>query len=823
MNLPIDDCLPTLKKQFQHCNNLVLQAPPGAGKTTRVPLALLDQDWRQGRKIIMLEPRRLAARNAAHFMAASLGEKVGETVGYRVRMDSRVSAKTTIEIVTEGILTRMLQNDPALETVALIIFDEFHERSLQADLGLALCLESQAALREELKLLVMSATLDGTAVAKILGDAPIITSEGRSYPVAIHYDAPAPQASFEQRLQHCTRVITQALAKEPGSMLVFLPGSQEIRRQEQALINAELVDSVLITPLYGDLSLNAQEKAIQPCTKGQRKIVLATNIAESSLTIEGIRMVVDTGLARSPRYNANSGLTRLETINISQASATQRTGRAGRLEAGISYRLWPKGRTLLPQGDPEIKAADLSYLALELAQWGCRDTDELQWLTPPGAGNFHQAQQLLQQLGALDSEWRITAHGKQMIDLALHPRLAHMVLKGKEIGVGSLACQIAALLSERDIFKRHEQPDNDLRSRVQQLNRQGRPNAICQRVLQSTRQWQQQLGIKDSNMELDLIGVLLGFAYPDRIAQRRSGSEPRYLLASGGGAHFMEFESLAKEPYLVIGQLDGREREARIFLAASIDPEQIEKYFAPLIKEISFINWNGLNRSVLARQQQRLGALVLTDKAIKAPNAEQVCNALMQGIRQQGLDCLPWNKQIRTWQQRVLLLQKLDNSAWPNVSNEQLAATIDKWLAPFLNGMSRLSHLTRLSLQAALNNLLTWPQQQQLDKLAPTHIKVPTGSHIAIDYNNEPPVLAVRIQEMFGATETPSIAQGQIKLLLHLLSPAQRPMQMTQDLIGFWQGSYAEVKKEMKGRYPKHYWPDDPQIAEPTRRAKSRR
>lgn len=822
MSLPIDQCLPELLEKVLQRNNIVLQAPPGAGKTTRVPLALLNEPWLAGRKIIMLEPRRLAARNAAHFMAGSLGEKVGDTVGYRVRLDSKIGPATRIEVVTEGILTRMLQDDPALEDVALVIFDEFHERSLQADLGLALCLESQAALREDLKLLVMSATLDGAAVARLLGNAPIVTSSGRSYPVDIYYDAPPAQARFEQQLQHRTRVISWLVEQESGSMLVFLPGTPEIRRQEQALVNAKLGEDVLITPLYGELSLAAQETAIRPCAAGKRKIVLATNIAESSLTIEGIRIVVDSGLARVPRYNPNSGLTRLETVNISQASATQRSGRAGRLEAGACYRLWPESRSLLAQTDPEICDADLSALALELAQWGCREADELQWLTPPSAGNFHHAQALLQQLGALDGQRRITDHGRQMNRLALHPRLSHMVLKAKPLGAGVLACQMAALLSERDIFKRQDQPDCDLRSRLQFLNSQ-KNNASCQRLLKSARQWQRQLGITDAVPDLSLTGVLLGLAYPDRIAKHRSGSEPRYQLANGGGAKFWEFEALANEPYLVVAQLDGREREARIFLAAAIDAADLEAHFSELIEENSFVRWDEGSNAVQALRQRRLGELVLEEKPINKPDPELICQGLIQGIRQRGLDCLPWTKQTRNWCHRVALLHRLEEDSWPDVSDARLLATLEDWLAPFLVGMSRLSHLTRLDLHAALNTLLKWPQQQQLDQLAPTHIQVPTGSRIAIDYDNDPPILAVRIQEMFGATETPSIANGRIKLLLHLLSPAQRPMQVTQDLVGFWSGSYAEVKKDMKGRYPKHYWPDDPRVAEPTRRAKPRR
>jgi ATP-dependent helicase HrpB len=824
MMLPIDPTLPELLQALNNHSNVVLQAPPGAGKTTRVPLALLNEIWLKNQKLIMLEPRRLAARNAAYFMAGMLNEQVGETVGYRVRLDSRVGPQTRIEVVTEGVLTRMLQSDPELSNVGLVIFDEFHERSLQADLGLALCLESQAALRDDLKLLVMSATLDGAMTAKLLGDAPIVTSEGRSFPVEVHHAAPPPRASREQLLQHAATITLDTLNEEPGSALVFLPGAAEIRRIEQLLQQMHPGDDVLIAPLYGDLSLEAQELAIQPAPTGKRKVVLATNIAETSLTIDGIRVVIDAGLARTPRFEPATGLTRLETVNISQASAEQRRGRAGRLKPGICYRLWPAGRHLLAQSPPEILEADLAPLALELARWGCRDATQLNWLDPPPAAAYQQAQELLQHLGALDRELRITNHGKRMADLPLHPRLAHMVLMGCEINTGRLACEIAALLSERDLLRKSERRDSDLRSRLALLHGDGKEasRGTLQRVKQSAHQWQQQLNIRNGGNNLSLTGVLLGFAYPDRIAQRRAGKEGRYLLANGRGALFVEHETLANDPYLVIADLSAAKREARIHLAAAIDIEQIEEQFAELIETKTVIRWESRENAVQAQQQRCLDALVLEEKPLDNPDPEQLCTALIEGIRQNGLTCLPWHKDNRNWQQRVLFLHRHDAQQWPDVSDEQLRQTLEQWLAPFLAGMSRLSHLNKLDLQAALNTLLPWPQQRQLDELAPTHIQVPSGSHIAIDYDNDPPVLPVRLQEMFGATDTPTIAGSKVKLVLHLLSPARRPLQVTQDLKGFWQGSYAEVKKEMKGRYPKHYWPDDPLQAEPTRRAKPR-
>lgn len=823
MRLPIDQTLPELLKALGRHPNVVLQAPPGAGKTTRVPPALLHQSWLGKQKIILLEPRRLAARNAAHFMAASLGEQVGQTVGYRVRLDSRVGPATRIEVVTEGVLTRMLQADPALEGVGLVIFDEFHERSLQADLGLALCLESQAALRDDLKILVMSATLDGAAVAKLLGDAPVVASEGRGYPVEVRYAPPPVRHNRQQLLQHVAAVTSAALHQEHGSALVFLPGSAEIRRVEQLLRAMPLGDDIVIAPLYGELPLAAQELAIQPPPKGQRKLVLATNIAETSLTIEGIRTVIDAGLARVPRFEAATGLTRLETVNISQAAAEQRRGRAGRLEAGNCYRLWHAGRHLLAQDSPEILAADLAPLALELARWGCRDPEQLRWLDPPPSASYQQALALLRHLGAVDAAGRITAHGEAMAELPLPPRLGHMVLRGEALGAGRLACQLAALLSERDPLRRSDVQDSDLHSRLALLQDDTPAARLLQHIRRSAHQLQRQRGIGDEAVDLSLTGVLLGCAYPDRIAQRRPGEQGRYRLANGRGACFAAHQALANEPWLVIASLAAGEREAHILLAAAIDADQIETHFADLIESRASVRWEPREQAVWARQQRRFDALVLDDTPLEKPDPELVRAALIDGIRQNGLRCLPWSKATQSWRSRVRFLQCLDKERWPDVSDAALLERLEEWLAPFLTGMSRLSHLEKLDLQPALNILLPWPQQRQLDELAPTHIQVPSGSRIAIDYNNDPPILAVRLQEMFGHNDTPTIANGKVKLLLQLLSPAQRPVQVTQDLKGFWNGSgYVEVKKDMKGRYPKHYWPDDPLQAEPTSRTKPR-
>lgn len=823
MTLPIDDILPNLRLAVAGHPGVVLQAPPGAGKTTRVPLALLEADWLGDNKIVMLEPRRLAARNAAHFMATLLGEPVGETVGYRVRLDSRIGPKTRIEVVTEGVLTRMLQSDPELAGVGVVIFDEFHERSLHADLGLALCLETQATLRDDLRLLVMSATLDGAATARLLGDAPIVTSEGRSFTVDVRYLPPPLHTSHRHSSQYVVAATLDAMKNEPGGVLLFLPGAAEIRRTEEAL-RACVSDDVLIAPLYGDLSLEAQELAIRPAPQGKRKIVIATNIAETSLTIEGVRIVVDSGLARTPRFEPATGLTRLETINISQASAEQRRGRAGRLEAGVCYRLWPEGRHLLAQSAPEIAEADLAPLALELARWGCRDPAQLSWLDPPPPATYAQAVELLEQLGALDRDRRITAHGKRMADLPLHPRLAHMILQGERIGAGRTACEIAALLSERDLLRKSSNRDCDLRTRLALLHGDGgeASRGTLRQVRQSASQWQRQLRIGDESTDSSLTGALLGYAYPDRIAQRRPGKDHRYLLANGRGATFAAYEALADEPYLVVADLSAGDREARIHLAAAIDVADVEDYFPDLIETLDVIRWVAREKAVLLQRQRRLGALVLEEKPLERPDTDRVGAALLEGIRENGIDCLPWNPQTRDWQMRVQCLHRIDPDVWPDVSDETLSRTLEQWLLPFLNGMSRLSHLSRLDLQAALDTRIPWSQQRRLDELAPTHVQVPSGSRVAIDYDNDPPVLAVRIQEMFGATDTPAIAGGKVRLLIHLLSPARRPLQVTQDLKGFWQSSYHEVKKEMKGRYPKHYWPDDPLQAEPTHRAKPR-
>ena len=800
----------------------VIQAPPGAGKTTRVPLALRDALWLKGRKLIILEPRRLAARAAANYMAKLLGEAVGETVGYRIRMDTRISPRTRIEVVTEGILTRLIQSDAALSDYALVIFDEFHERSLHADLALALCLEARQALRPDLRLAVMSATLDAAPVAALLGDAPLLTSEGRSFPVTTTY---RPLAARERIEPQVTNRLRRVLEEESGSLLVFLPGTGEISRAA-AMLESQLPDDVTVMPLYGDLSQAQQEAAILPAAHGQRKVVLATSIAETSLTIEGVRVVVDAGLMRVPRFDPVSGMTRLTTLRVSQASADQRRGRAGRLEPGVCYRLWSESERLQAQGTPEILEADLAPLVLELAQWGAYDASKLAWLDPPPAAALSQARVLLQGLEALDGQGSITAHGRRLLELPLHPRLAHMVVRGKQQGHGWLACLIAALTSERDILSGEKSADINLRLQI--LNSTKNPQQSVdrqrlRRVLTVAKDIARQAGISDQVMHPEQAGAVLATAYPDRIARSRCAGDGRYLLSGGRGAFLPISDPLSASEWLAVAELDGVAREARIYLAATLSEKEVRVLFAAQITQQSILDWDEASGSVRAISEQRMGAITLAARTLDSPDPEQVTALLLAAIRRRGIACLPWTPALRNWQARVMFLHRLDEKNWPDVSDAQLLATLEDWLAPFMAGRSRMTHLANLPLHDALFTLLDYKKQQQLEALAPTHFTVPTGSRIPIDYTTgEIPILAVRLQELFGLSKTPTIAGDRVALLLHLLSPAHRPVQVTRDLAGFWHSSYQDVKKDMKGRYPKHPWPDDPLSAIPTRRAKRR-
>ena len=839
-SLPIDAVLPALRTALQQRHEAVLEAPPGAGKTTRVPLALLDEPWLAGQRILMLEPRRLAARAAAERLASELGEAVGETVGYRIRLDSKVGPRTRIEVVTEGILTRRLQDDPALDGVGLLIFDEFHERSLDADLALALSLNGRELLRDEppLKILLMSATLEGERLSALLDDAPVISSEGRMYPVQMRWGRPFQPGEFVE--PRVVDTVLQALADEPGSLLVFLPGQAEIRRVHQALQEA-LGErrEILLCPLHGELDLNAQRAAIEAPAKGLRKVVLATNIAETSLTIDGVRVVIDAGLARVPRFDPGSGMTRLDTQRISRASATQRAGRAGRLEPGVCYRLWSEAQheQLAAYGSAEILQADLAGLALQLTRWGVTPA-QLCWLDLPPAAAYAQAQDLLVRLGALKAGQllALTEHGQAMAELPAHPRIAHLLLRGQALGLAQMACDVAALLGERDILRG---AGADLHSRLALLSGEARATrggqGGVQRARQLARQYRSYLRGKAGAAVADpehprWLGALLALAYPDRVAQQRRAGGAEYRLANGRAALFGEADALMKQPWLVVADLGSRQgqREERIYLAAEFDPALFDGVLAEQVRTVEQLDWDERENVLRAERQRKVGELVLSREPLTGLGEDARARALLELVRRKGLELLPWTPELRQWQARVALLRGLDNAAggkseWPDLSDAALLASLEHWLQPYLGKVNRLSHFAQLDLSSILRNLLPWPLPQRLDDWAPVHVNVPSGSNIRLDYSETPPILAVRLQELFGLAETPRIAQGRQQVLLHLLSPARRPVQVTQDLANFWRSTYAEVKKDLKGRYPKHYWPDDPLVAEATARAKPRK
>jgi ATP-dependent helicase HrpB len=834
--LPIEDVLPQLRQVLAQYSNALLTAPPGAGKTTRVPLALLDEPWLAGHKLLLLEPRRLAAKAAAHRMAGMLGESVGGAVGYRMRLDTNVGYKTRIEVVTEGVLTRLLVKNPELEEYGAILFDEFHERSLQADAGLALALETQRLVRPGLRLLVMSATLNCGPVSDLLGGAPVIACEGRLFAVDTHYLDRPLTGSIEAAVVQCIR---RALSRDSGSLLVFLPGMAEIRRVERALLAAALGTDVVIAPLHGDLPQAAQDRAIAPAMPGKRKVVLATSIAETSVTIDGIRVVIDAGQLRAPRFDARSGLTRLETTKVTQDSADQRRGRAGRLEPGTCYRLWtePEHQTLAARRSPEILDADLCSLLLDLAQWGVSDPSELSWLTPPPSGTVAQARELLTRLGAFDATGRLTPHGRQMADLPLHPRLAHMLLRSVPLDCARVACELAALLSERDVLRTAVGRQADVRLRLDLLYERRAPAGgesadrhAIERITRTARHWEQQLqrivGIRliKKGGDLDQVGRLLSIAYPDRIAQRQKSSEARYLLSNGRGALFAEPDPLAAEPYLVIPELDAGRQWARIDLAAPVSQADIEELYAGDVQESEAVAWDEQAGAVRAARQRRFWALVLTDDALSDPDPSLIAAALMEGVRKAGLQTLAWTPELQDWRMRVRFLRRLEgkDSLWPDLSDEYLVETLEEWLGPSVLGMTTLERVQRMDLGRSLRALLTREQHHALDRLAPTHVVVPSGSHIRVNYAEDIPVLAVRLQEMFGCKDTPRIVNGTVPVMLHVLSPAKRPVQVTRDLASFWANAYPEVRKELRGRYPKHHWPDDPLAAPPTAKSKKR-
>jgi ATP-dependent helicase HrpB len=804
--LPIDEALPSLTAALRSSNVAVLVAPPGAGKTTRVPLVLQDEPWATG-KILVLEPRRIAARAAADRMAKTLNERAGDTVGLRVRFGSKVSARTRIEVVTEGVFTRLILEDPELKGIAAVLFDEFHERSLDADLGLALARDAQQGLREDLKILVMSATIDGARVAALLGQAPVIESQGRAWPVETRYLGRDPRARIEDQM---TDAVTRAVRAEPGSVLAFLPGAAEIRRTETLL--RERVDAATdVVALFGALDAQTQDRAISPAPAGRRKVVLATSIAETSLTIEGVRIVVDSGLARVPRYEPDVGLTRLETVRVSRAAADQRRGRAGRTEPGVCYRLWdePQTASLEAYARPEILSSDLSSFVLDLAAWGAAP-EALSFLDPPPKGALAEARALLNDLGAL-ADGRITTEGQALRRLPLPPRLARMVVDAAREDAGALAADIAAVLTERGLGG----DDVDLTHRIENFRRDRSRRASDAR--QMARRWAELAGGGQGDMS---VGAILSLAYPDRIAKNRGNGS--FTLANGRGGNVDQTSPLAREPFIAVGELTGSAAQGRIVLAASMTLDEIEARFASRIENRDEATFDDKSLSLRARRSRRLGAIALAEQTRRVEPNEETARLLAQGVARVGIAKLPWSKALTQWRDRVMFLRKAEGDEWPDLSDAALAGNVD-WLLPAFADKTAVSHLAPDDLHSALTELLPWPLRRRLDAEAPTHFEAPTGTNTAIDYEAEAgPTISIRLQELFGLATHPSIAGGRIPLVIELLSPAHRPVQVTRDLPGFWRGSYAAVRTEMRGRYPRHPWPDDPLAAAPTRRAKPR-
>jgi ATP-dependent helicase HrpB len=817
--------LPELARTLAGNNAAVLVAPPGAGKTTRVPLALLDQPWLGDRKIIVLEPRRIAARASAERMAQTLGERVGETVGYRVRFGSKVSRATRIEVVTEGIFTRQILEDPELTGIAAVLFDEFHERSLDADLGLALARDAQTALREDLRILVMSATLDGARVARLLGDSPVIASEGRAFPVETRYLGRKADAPLERQMADA---IAMALRADPGSVLAFLPGAAEIRRTQNLLAERIRDASVEIVPLFGALESAVQDRAIAPAPSGQRKVVLATSIAETSLTIEGVRIVVDSGMARVPRYEPDIGLTRLETVRASRAAVDQRRGRAGRIEPGVCYRLWdePQTASFAPYTQPEILSADLSSLLLDLAQWGVSDPATLAFLDSPPVPALNEARTLLSELGALDRDGRITWEGKSLRALALPPRLARMIVDSHRLGGGRDAAEIAAVLTERGLGG----DSVDLDARLDGFRRDRSQRASSARAL--VQRWASQVaasqkapndssGMESKSTELPSTGIILAFAFPDRVARNRGNGS--FVLANGRGASVDQASALARAPYISVAELTGSAAQGRILLAAPVTQEEIERHFADQIESVDEIGFDRDAMAVRARRKRRLHAVTLLEAPLPIQPSADTARVLANGLIGTGLDRLPWSKSLKQWRDRVMFLRNAEGEPWPDLSDAALADQYEAWLVPALFDKTALREFSADDMSKALMTLLPWELRSRLEREAPTYFEAPTGTLLAIDYESEQgPTIAVKLQELFGLNTHPSIANGAIPLVLELLSPAQRPVQVTRDLPGFWRGSYAAVRSDLRGRYPRHPWPEDPANAIPTRRVKPR-
>lgn len=816
--LPIDAVLSELGETLSRGNTAVLVAPPGAGKTTRVPLALRDAPWVGAGKIIVLEPRRIAARAAAERMAQTLGEKVGESVGYRVRFGSKISRKTQIEVVTEGIFTRQILDDPELKGVAAVLFDEFHERSLDADLALALARDAQSGLREDLRILVMSATLDGARVAKLLGDAPVVESEGRAYPVETRYLGRKPDQQIERQMADA---IASALRADVGSVLAFLPGAAEIRRTQNFLTERVNDPSVEIVPLFGALDAAVQDRAIAPSPKGMRKVVLATSIAETSLTIEGVRMVVDSGLARVPRYEPDIALTRLETVRASRAAVDQRRGRAGRTEPGVCYRLWDEPQTSSFEAftRPEILSADLSSLVLDLAHWGVSDPATLAFLDPPPPVALKEASALLRELDALDADGRITAEGQALRALALPPRLARMIVDADRHGAGEEAARIAAILTERGLGG----DSVDLDARLENFARDRSPRAQSARQL--AQRWIAQVkesaaAVNDTAEGLST-GAILALAFPDRVARNRGKAS--FTLANGRGANADPASALAKAPYIAVAELTGTAASGRILLAAPITQDEIEARFADHITVEDETSFDKSAMALRARRRKRLHAITLSEQNLPVATSEQTAQILADGLAAAGFDRLPWSKPLKQWRDRVMFLRATAPDEWPDLSDTALAASRREWLVPALMDKTSLSAISPGDLSDAVMGLLPWDKRARLEREAPTHFTAPTGTSLPIDYEAEQgPTIAVRLQELFGLNVHPSIVNGRLPLVVELLSPAHRPVQVTRDLPRFWRGSYAAVRADLRGRYPRHPWPEDPASAEPTRRVKPR-
>ena len=821
--LPIIEIIPDLKKGLAEHNTLILQAAPGAGKSTYLPLQLLNEPWLAGKKIILLEPRRLAAKTVASRLAFQLNEEVGETVGYKIRFENKISKSTRLEILTEGILTRMLQEDGALENIGLVIFDEFHERSLHADLALALTREIQTILRPDLRILIMSATIDGEKLSSVLNNAPIITSKGRQHPIKFNYEGADEKIPLHLQM---ARVIKKAMNENSGDILAFFPGAGEIARTAEILEREKI--NAKIFPLFGDMPIHLQQEAILPAKNGERKIVLATSLAETSLTIEGVNIVVDCGFSRVPKFDTRSGLTRLETIRVTKDSADQRAGRAGRLGPGICYRLWTEGfnHHLVPHRSAEILDADLAALVLELSNWGTEEINSLTWLSPPPAGTVMQAKELLEQLGALEKN-KISIRGKEMLRLPTHPRIAHLLIEGRKSKQRSLACDIAALLEERDPLPKEAGADLVLRIEVlRKFRRKEFVNADkkrLERIERIAQQWRKLIGteIENSNPNHEEVGKLIAAAYPERIGKMET--QGRFRLANGRMAKLEDGDSLINEKWLAISNLDGgTSKDGKIYIAAPLNPKDISY----LASEKKTIEWDDKKGELIAKIEKRVGEIILESKAIKNISDEEKIEILIDAVRKNGMELLDWKEEVTDWLARIECAKKWNESGnWPTVNREYLLSNAMEWLAPYLSQVKRKEDFKKLDLLTILSSTLSYEQQHRLEKLVPEKIIVPSGSFIRIQYNADGnfPVLAVRLQELFGMLETPTVCDGKIKLMMHLLSPAYRPVQVTQDLMSFWQNTYPEVRKELRMRYPRHSWPEDPFTAIAIRGAKKRK